>query len=85
MGKKERGRGNCPLPVAVEYMISPGLLERGENFLVPLRSKFEKSELRPGRDLNPGQKLRRLLGCPLPYRDTIRWRSDHNHIISFHK
>jgi hypothetical protein len=24
---------------------------------------------RPGRDLNPGQKLRRLLGCPLPYRD----------------
>jgi len=37
--------------VAVEYMISPGLLERGENFLVPLRSKFEKSELRPGRAL----------------------------------
>lgn len=26
--------------------------------------------LRPGRDLNPGQKLRRLLGYPLPYRDT---------------
>ncbi len=25
---------------------------------------------RPGRDLNPGQKLRRLLGCPLPYRDS---------------
>jgi|WetSurMetagenome_2_1015567.scaffolds.fasta_scaffold44418_3 hypothetical protein len=25
--------------------------------------------VRPGRDLNPGQKLRRLLGCPLPYRD----------------
>ncbi len=25
---------------------------------------------RPGRDLNPGQKLRRLLGYPLPYRDT---------------
>jgi hypothetical protein len=24
---------------------------------------------RPGRDLNPGQKLRRLLGCPLPHRD----------------
>jgi hypothetical protein len=24
---------------------------------------------RPGRDLNPGQKLRRLLGYPLPYRD----------------
>ena len=27
---------------------------------------------RPGRDLNPGQKLRRLLGYPLPYRDTRR-------------
>ena len=25
--------------------------------------------LRPGRDLNPGQKIRNLLGCPLPYRD----------------
>lgn len=32
-----------------------------------LKLKIEK---RPGRDLNPGQKLRRLLGCPLPYRDT---------------
>ncbi len=29
-----------------------------------------KIEKRPGRDLNPGQKLRRLLGYPLPYRDT---------------
>ena len=26
---------------------------------------------RLGRDLNPGQKLRRLLGCPLPYRGTF--------------
>jgi hypothetical protein len=26
--------------------------------------------LRPGRDLNPGQKIRNLLGCPLPHRDT---------------
>jgi hypothetical protein len=27
--------------------------------------------VRPGRDSNPGQKLRRLLGYPLPYRGTI--------------
>jgi hypothetical protein len=26
---------------------------------------------RLGRDLNPDQKLRRLLGCPLPYRGTF--------------
>jgi hypothetical protein len=31
---------------------------------------FLKKQKRPGRDLNPGQKLRRLLGCPLPHRDT---------------
>jgi hypothetical protein len=28
-----------------------------------------KTEKRPGRDLNPGQKIRNLLGCPLPHRD----------------
>ena len=33
--------------------------------------------LRPGRDLNPGQKLRRLLGCPLPYRDTEKIIPNH--------
>jgi hypothetical protein len=31
---------------------------------------FNKTK-RPGRDLNPGQKLRRLLGCPLPHRDVF--------------
>ena len=31
---------------------------------------LNKKKRRPGRDLNPGQKLRRLLGCPLPHRDT---------------
>ena len=35
--------------------------------------KCEKQE-RPGRDLNPGQKIRNLLGCPLPYRDPINYR-----------
>ena len=33
----------------------------------------EKTE-RLGRDLNPGQKLRRLLGCPLPYRGIMQLR-----------
>ncbi len=30
---------------------------------------FHPITVRPGRDLNPGQKLRKLLGYPLPYRD----------------
>lgn len=32
--------------------------------------RYQQNRIRPGRDLNPGQKLRRLLGYPLPYRDT---------------
>ncbi len=37
-----------------------------------LENDFDKrKEIRLGRDLNPGQKLRRLLGCPLPYRGTM--------------
>jgi|WetSurMetagenome_2_1015567.scaffolds.fasta_scaffold297286_1 hypothetical protein len=31
-------------------------------------SDLNKRSIRLGRDSNPGQKLRRLLGCPLPYR-----------------
>jgi hypothetical protein len=35
--------------------------------------KFNKN-LRLGRDLNPGRKLRRLPGCPLPYRGNLsKW------------
>ena len=34
-------------------------------FFLEIRDLKKK---RLGRDLNPGQKLRRLLGCPLPYR-----------------
>lgn len=34
------------------------------------RLRYQQNRIRPGRDLNPGQKLRRLLGYPLPYRDT---------------
>ncbi|MCU0630218.1 MAG: hypothetical protein MUF37_03575, partial [Methanoregulaceae archaeon] len=34
-------------------------------------------------DLNPGQKLRRLLGCPLPYRDTGVIRLGSDSITSF--
>jgi hypothetical protein len=33
--------------------------------------------------LNPGQKLRRLLGCPLPYRDTGDIRLVSDSITSF--
>jgi hypothetical protein len=33
-------------------------------------SDLNQRSIRLGRDSNPGQKLRRLLGCPLPYRGT---------------
>ena len=40
-------------------------IDRRSHFFAELKKK----KRRPGRDLNPGQKLRRLLGCPLPHRD----------------
>jgi hypothetical protein len=61
-----------------------------KNFLIN-RNKFKrKSEKRPGRDLNPGQKLRRLLGCPLPYRGKrtfaiTRTKCQYNNIAQVNK
>ena len=42
---------------------------RDARFLADRIRTWRKTKKRPGRDLNPGQKIRNLLGCPLPYRD----------------
>jgi hypothetical protein len=74
---REAGTGGVNyLPLTANIFVTMSKLKLPEMwiFLKKITKKNKKIKIldkRPGRDSNPGQKLRRLLGYPLPYRDNL--------------